>query len=333
MATGCLEALRRALPSAHIAWMLKPGREEIVDGSGAYDELLIDDSHLGWRAFRAVVRRVRAGRFDLAILMTHSLRSAAAIWAARVPDRVGHPKGGQGILLTLAVRPERRSFRRWKPLPMPTLYARLFAAAGVDVADTWPHLAVPPATEERYRERRREFGIADGESLIGIVPGAAFGASKLWPAERIAALADRMTEGYGLRTMLFAGPAEQAIADRIRALARSAPLSALDRPLGLGLLKPFVRDLRLLVTMDTGPRHVATAFRVPTVAILGPTDPEWTNEHLDHQEIVRRELPCSPCQKPVCPLGHHRCMTEIEVGEVLARVDRLMARSAAPKEA
>ena len=88
----------------------------------------------------------------------------------------------------------------------------------------------------------------------------------------------------------------------------------------------LARDLRLLVTTDTGPRHYATAFRVPAVVIMGPTHPGWTASCLDHQEIVRRDVPCGPCQLPICPLDH-ACMTGISPADVLERVEALERRT------
>src|SRR5690606_34388228 len=101
----------------------------------------------------------------------------------------------------------------WKPRPMPELYGRLVEAAGATLGEGWPRLVVTPDLEERYLSHRRELGIADGEDLIGVVPGASFGGSKLWPPEHIAELVDRVTERFGLRTILFAAPAERPIVD------------------------------------------------------------------------------------------------------------------------
>jgi heptosyltransferase-2 len=80
-----------------------------------------------------------------------------------------------------------------------------------------------------------------------------------------------------------------------------------------------------MITGDTGPRHVAVAFDRPVVCLIGPTDPTYTNYCLDGQALLRKDLPCSPCQRKVCPLGHHRCMRDIEVEEVLAAAERLLA--------
>jgi heptosyltransferase-2 len=214
---------------------------------------------------------------------------------------------------------------KWKPVAMPALYARLLRAAGIEAGDGRPRLVVTAREEEEAGRRRAELGIGAGEELIGLVPGAGFGASKLWPASHFARLGDLLTERFGLRTIIFAAPGEEAIAGELTSRMRTAPINTASLPLGLGLLKPFIRDLRLLITTDTGPRHYAAAFGVPQVVVMGPTDPRWTAANLERSEVVRREVPCGPCQLPVCPLDH-RCLEGITAEEVLARVEELDRR-------
>jgi heptosyltransferase-2 len=85
----------------------------------------------------------------------------------------------------------------------------------------------------------------------------------------------------------------------------------------LDVLKPLVRRAAAMVTPDSGPRHVAVAFGVPTVVLMGPTDPGYTGRNLQRTTILRHDVECGPCHLPVCPLDH-RCMTLITVDEVLA---------------
>ena len=94
--------------------------------------------------------------------------------------------------------------------------------------------------------------------------------------------------------------------------------------LTLGQLKALVRRGTLMVTGDTGPRHLAVAFDRPVVCLMGPNDPNYTNYCLERQVVIRKDLDCSPCQRKVCPLGHHRCMRDITVDEVVAAGERLL---------
>jgi heptosyltransferase-2 len=88
-----------------------------------------------------------------------------------------------------------------------------------------------------------------------------------------------------------------------------------------------VRRGTLMVTGDTGPRHLAVAFDRPVVCLIGPNDPNYTNYCLERTTLIRKDLPCSPCQRKVCPLGHHRCMRDITVAEVEAAGIDLLRRT------
>lgn len=324
MATASVTDVRRTFPHAHITLLARPAQARILLGADYYNELIEDDSARGLRCLLGLARRLRRRRFDLCLLYNNSLRTAALVALAGIPARVGYAKGGQHLFLTQAVQPIFETRKKWLPMPMPSIYARLCAAAGVVPGDGRPRLAVTAECEERARRLRRELGIGDTELLIGLVPGAAFGQSKLWPPAHFAALADRLTGRYGLRTILLSGPGEEAIARELVGHMSTRPITT-ARPLDLDTLKPFIRDLKLLVATDSGPRHYGTAFQVPTVVVMGPTDPRWSGANLELQEVVRHDVPCGPCHLQVCPIDH-RCMVGITAEEVLERVARLDRR-------
>ena len=118
-------------------------------------------------------------------------------------------------------------------------------------------------------------------------------------------------------------------AQRGRAAAAKSPVaSAADEPIDLRTLKAIMKRLSLMVATDAGPRHMAVAFDVPCVALLGPTDPRFSNTNLQHSLLVRVDLPCSPCHQKSCPLpgdAFHRCMRDITPAMVLAECERLLA--------
>ena len=164
--------------------------------------------------------------------------------------------------------------------------------------------------------------------MVGLNPGAAFGAAKHWPAEHFAELARE--PGRPPRapacSSCAARPSARS-ATRIAAEAdRPGVVSLGDSPLSLGLTKAVVRRLALLVTTDSGPRHFAAAFDRPVVTLFGPTHIAWTETYYPKAVHLQKQVPCGPCQQRVCPLGHHRCMTELTPAEVFAAADRLLRR-------
>jgi heptosyltransferase-2 len=95
--------------------------------------------------------------------------------------------------------------------------------------------------------------------------------------------------------------------------------------LTLGALKEIVRRCDLMISNDTGPRHIAAAFDVPVVTIFGPTHPEWTEIYFPKERKVSVPVFCGPCQKKTCPLDH-RCMTRLTPGMVFETATGLLPR-------
>ncbi len=88
--------------------------------------------------------------------------------------------------------------------------------------------------------------------------------------------------------------------------------------------KASVRRASLLVTTDSGPRHFAGPFGTPVLALFGPTHIGWTRTYHPLAVHLQHPVPCGPCQRPVCPEGHHRCMTELEPAVVFRAAARLL---------
>jgi ADP-heptose:LPS heptosyltransferase len=151
--------------------------------------------------------------------------------------------------------------------------------------------------------------------LILLNPGAQYGAAKCWLPESFAQLADRMTDELGATVLLSAAPKERPIVEAIQRHMRHAAVDLSNKGLSLGALKEIVRRCDLMVTNDTGPRHIAAAFDVPVVTIFGPTHPQWTEIYYPKERQVAVKVFCGPCQKKTCPLDH-RCMTRVTPGMV-----------------
>jgi heptosyltransferase-2 len=275
---------------------------------------------------------VRERGFDLAVVFPNSLATGLVPFLARVPLRLGY-RQGRPLLMNLgrtaAVRRhwwQRREGPRRHPTPMPEYYRELLDVLALPGDELRPTLAVTPDEHAWVDAHLRSLGVAPGTPLLLLVVGANFGSSKLWVPERFAAVARELQRRHGMRALVLVGPGEVELGERI---AREGDAICLSRPvLPLDKLKALVARGGLMITGDTGPRHVAVAFDRPVVCLIGPTDPAYTNYCLERTALLQRELPCMPCQRKVCPLGHHRCMRDIEVEHVLAAAERLLARAA-----
>lgn len=267
--------------------------------------------------------RLRHERFDLALLLTNSFRSALVTWLARIPRRVGYARDARGWMLTDRLRPLKRD-GAYVPSPVLRHYVELAARVGCQVADRKLRLGITEQQEQSGQELLRHYGL-NGSAYALVNPGAAFGAAKCWPAERFAEVCDRLHAEHGLRAVLIGAPGEvplmRAIAERTR-----SKVVYCDQPgTTLGSLKVLVRQARLLVCNDTGPRHYGNAFDVPTVTIFGPTHQAWTDTGYAGEIKLQVPVECGPCQLRTCPLDL-RCMTSLTVDMVMRAVQQVLAR-------
>ena len=281
--------------------------------------------------------RLRAARLDTAVLFSNSFRTAMWAWASGARRRIGFVRYGRGPLLTTRLLQKRelaggRWWRRarWKPSPVLDDYLALAYALDCPVESPRLELATTAADERAATGAWRRLGLDSGRPVVALNSSGAFGAAKLWPLEYFVALARSIVQALAHDVVVLCGPQEREMARTIAAKsALPRVVSIADEPLSLGLTKAALRRCSLLVSTDSGPRHLAAALGVPTVSLFGPTHRAWSENHHPRAIDLQRSVPCGPCQMRVCPLGHHRCMRELTAAEVLGAVERLLSVSAA----
>jgi heptosyltransferase-2 len=364
MATPALRTLRARFPHSRIAHLIEPNLRDLVRGCPFADEIIEwppRNRRRPWsRPFWKLVNRIRHQEFNRAVLFPNSFRSALLVALAGVPERVGYHRDARGWLLTRRIPVQNcgprdksqswtnnaqreiypqiihgddaeamsgiidRSGGRYRPVPLVDYYADLVEALGCPRPDDRLELFTTPEDDVAMTSRLGLRTDSDRPPLIVISPGAKFGMAKCWPTAKFAALADRMIAEFGARVLITCGPGEEPIAHAIRAAMRQ-PANVLDDPLlTLGQLKSLICHADLLVGNDAGPRHIAKAFQIPVVTIFGPTHPWWTATRYPRERLVRLDVECGPCQQRTCPLGHHHCMTRLEVDSVFTAVRELL---------
>lgn len=324
MATPALRALREALPEAAITALVREELVGVLRGTPWVDRLQ-GHALYGFRGPSQWLRRATLARrslrgADAVVVLPNSVSSAFLAWCSGARRRIGYGRSGRSPLLTEAVPPARRN-GRFQPVAMERYYLdlvrQLAGEAGDTPAfgDTRLELPLDPDSERACAGLLRQHGISPDEDLVCIAPGAAYGPSKLWPLAYYAEVASSLL-GEGARVALVHAPGEQALADEI--LARSAPgvVSLGGGGMTLSLLKSVVARAKLVICNDAGARHIAAAFSVPALVLMGPTSVQYTNLNLRTTKLLRHPVHCSPCQRKVCPIDH-RCMTRLLPERVL----------------
>lgn len=318
MATAALRALRSARPEARILGVVRQELAPVLEGGPWLDALL---PHAAYRT-RNPARRLRVrmelarklAGYDVVLVFPNSVSSALLAALSRAPTRIGYRRRARGWLLSEAVEPPRRN-GRVVPIAMERAYLALLEPLGISSEDTRLELFCTPEAERQARELLRARGVSRDRPLVSIAPGAAFGPSKLWPTEHYARVA-RGLVGADVQVALIHAPGEQALADAILGAAGSGVVSLGGAGMTLALLKSIVQSSGLVLCNDAGARHIAAAFGVAAIVLMGPTSLDYTSLNLGRTRILRTAFPCQPCQLKVCPIDH-RCMTQLRPEGVL----------------
>ena len=341
MATPMLRAIRTHVgDAARITGVMRPVIADLLDGGGWFDAVVPYDRakgrstpELGWSS---VVRRLRSDRADVAVVLPNSLSSAALAWAAGARRRIGHVGHWRRALLTDVVAPEREASGRPKRMPPPESFLALAKPLGaaVEQREDGPRLelATRPLDERRADEVLAALFPGSDGPLVMLNDNGAHGPSKSWGVDRCAALGRWLVPRLpGCRVLVHCGPGDRDAAREVDRLAGHPAVRSLadvaDLPLGLS--KALYRRAALSVSTDSGPRHLGAAFGVPTVALVGPIDPIMGRSDRTRCVEIRLDLPCSPCGRKVCPLGHHDCMRRITPEQVGEAALLLLARHGA----
>ncbi|NPA81487.1 MAG: lipopolysaccharide heptosyltransferase II [Epsilonproteobacteria bacterium] len=161
--------------------------------------------------------------------------------------------------------------------------------------------------------------------LLGINPGATYGSAKRWYPEEFAKVAIALSKKYDI--LIFGGPAETNIAKDIEEELKKAGVKNYLNLAGkttITELIAHISSLSLFITNDSGPMHIASAYQIPTIAIFGPTKSDETSPWMNKKAfIIKKDLPCAPCMKRVCPIKTHECMKSIKSEDVLKLIEKI----------
>ncbi|HXT71714.1 MAG TPA: lipopolysaccharide heptosyltransferase II [Vicinamibacterales bacterium] len=278
---------------------------------------------------RDVSTALAAGSFQTSILFPNSFRSAWQMKRAGIPERWGYGAASRGWLLTRAIaRPSGKG-----PLHQADYYRELVRALEIDCEDAAPSLAPSESSLAAADNLLRRHRWPAGTRFVAVMPGAAYGEAKQWPASRMAEVVARLVRECGVRCLVLGAAGDRSAARAIESSLRErAPQEApfvldLTGQTSLGVLVALLSRAATCVSNDSGGMHVAAALGRPVVAVFGPTD-ERTTRPIGNHAVITESVFCRPCMLRDCPIDH-RCMKRIDAGRVFdAAASRLAASGA-----
>jgi ADP-heptose:LPS heptosyltransferase len=310
-----LRALRKALPQAEITLIGLPWAAAFASRFSCYiDDFLrfpgfpgLPESTPVLSAIPGFIAVAQQRRFDLLLQMHGSGGLSNPLCASFGAARQAgfHEPGGYSAepMRSLEWNPQEHEVMR---------YLRLLDFIGIEQQGT--HLEFPLQAADHHELRSLDPALPASGTYACIHPGSQL-ASRRWPAERFAGIADRLADA-GLKIVLTGTAAEAGIT---RAVMRSMQSAALDLTgkTTLGGLAALIAGARVLVCNDTGVSHIAAAVTTPSVVVCCGADPRrWAPLDRMRHRVLHQAVECRPCRHAACPVAGHPCATGVEVATV-----------------
>ena len=348
MTTPALMRLREKLPGAHIALLTPEKLRDLWLHHPAINETI---SFAPGENVFTIAKKIRAGKFHLALVLPNSPRVAIEVFLAGIPQRIGYARPWRNFFLTQAVAPRAEAVKMRKrseseiralvaaDVNRRTDRALTSAATGAHQIHEYLHLAaalganpepLPPqlfVTAEEVEVAKKKFGLEKiTQPIFGLNPGAEYGPAKRWPVEKFITAAKEIQQRTNCAWILFGGKGDQELTAQIAAAIYDSRFTIhnLAGKTSLRELMALLNLSRILLTNDTGPMHVAAALGTPVIVPFGSTSAELTGPGLPNDtrnRLLKSDAPCSPCFLRECPIDF-RCMNGISVERVVEAVLR-----------
>jgi lipopolysaccharide heptosyltransferase II len=331
MMTPAIRALRAGAPRREIALLTSPSGAGVAGLSPEIDEVLVYEAP--WvkstphrpdsSADQALIRRLRAGRFDAAVIFTtfsqSPLPAALLCLLAEIPLRLAHSHEKPYGLLT-----------DWVPDTEPDGGIRhevrrqldLVGSVGARTSDERLSLRVPHHVARATRSHLHELGLEAGRPWAVLHPGST-AASRRYPPEQFAEVARRLVAEQGWQIVMTGSTQE---GDLVQEIGRQAavPFHDLTGTLSLAELAALIECAPVLITNNTGPSHIAAAVGTRVVCLYALTNPQHT-PWMVPSRVLSQDVPCRWCYRSICPEGHHACLRGVPPDAVVTAALELAA--------
>ncbi len=280
----------------------------------------VGHGRLQWGIRKQVANGLK-GRYDRALVLPNSLKSALIPWMARIPVRTGW-KGELRYGLLTDLRPlDKQAF--------PLMVQRYIALAGPHCVSgdqlpeiMWPKLSVDMDAQDALKQM---YELSD--NYIGLCPGAEFGPAKRWPDYHYAELTKQLI-ATGYQVCIFGSANDQVVSEQILTQLSTTERQACVDLCGKTSLQSAIDLLAgalAVVSNDSGLMHMAAALETPLVALYGPTSPDFTPPLTDKVEIIRLIDGYIKIRKGDADQGYHQSMIDIDPATVFTAVEQQLS--------
>ncbi len=265
------------------------------------------------RARYRFAKQLRDEKYNQAIVLPNSLKSALIPYFAGIPKRTGW-RGEYRFGFINDVR-----YLNKKVLPqMVQRYAALAFPRDTILPANLPVPQLHIDSDNAKNTAEKHGILLSDQPILALCPGAEFGSAKRWPTKHYAAVANqKIIDGWAV--WIFGSPNDAAVAQEIQTLSNNQCVNLVGKTT-LSEAIDLLSLAKVVVANDSGLMHIAAAAGCFVIAVYGSTSPEFAPPLTDKSKIVSLNLSCQPCRQRECPLKHHHCMELLLPGKVLSYI-------------
>jgi len=312
-----VDALRMRFPGVEIDYLTRRPAADLLARDARFARVWTLER--GARAALSLVRSLRSRGYRAVIDLYSNPRSAWLSWWSGAPVRIGGNRRGRRLLYTHPIVVPREVRR------VSDVFMHYGVPLGIspDARAAKPTLVVAPDETVAANELLGAVGRVTGP-LVGIHPGGKWSV-KRWPTGKFVELIQLLEGKFSARVVVFTGPGERDATDRLRGSV-SERVAFFD-VLPIRTLAAVISRLDAMVACDGGVMHVAAAIGTPTVGIFGSSEPAvwFPYQGAGPYRAAYIDVECRPCHRHECPLGHTRCLNELDAAAVAQGVRDVLA--------
>lgn len=325
LTTPAIKAVRDHYPNSHIAVMVRPYAEEIVDGNPYLDEVILydkDGEHKGWWGTLKFVGELRRKKFDMALILHPTNRSNLIPFLAGIPERIGYDKK-LGFLLTKKLKDVKHLGEKHEI----DYNLEVLRTVGIEAKDKILYM---PIKEENEKVIDRFFvlnNLKESNGVVAFHPGASC-PSKRWSAYRFGRVADELMKKYKFNVVIIGGPSDVETVKQMHMAMLYTPI-ILSEEHSLGEVAALLKRCKIFISNDSGPVHIAVAVGTPVISIFGRADPGLSPKRWapvgPNDVVIHKDVGCRECFAHNCKINF-KCLEAITVDDVLNAAENLVKK-------
>lgn len=303
-----IKALKENFNNSKITIIVPEYLKDLAESHKYIDNVLLYNKNDSLLKKILFLKKLKTYSFDLAIDMhlDYKIKTAIIAYISNAPVRIGFSWGYREVFFTNSIKPELKN-------SLVDITYSLLSVFGIKGKPDNPEIEPSEEAEKRIAKFFEDNGIFSSDFIIGIHPGGFYESQRL-PLNKFAELINLIKEKFHAKFIIFGSKNETELIEKLK---DKIFLTVTD--FSISEIVALISKLNLLICNNSGPLHIACALSIPTVSTMGSTDPYLWMPRGDKNIVIRKDLPCSPCNKGKCKT--HECMDLITVEDMMNAVE------------